>query len=65
MFVNAISEKDKRLIAEGRKEGRKEGRAEAEAEALRKAAQQMKADGMPLDVIRKYTGLTQEELQIL
>lgn len=61
MFVNAISEKDKRLIAEGEAKGEAKG----ERNALRRTAQQMKADGMPLDVIRKYTGLSLQELQKL
>ena len=42
---------------EGRKEGRKEG---IETMALR-----MRDDGMPLEVIAKYTGLSVEEIQNL
>ena len=73
MFVNAISEKDKRLIAEseargeakGKAEGRAEGRAEGELEALRRTAKKMKAGGVPTDVISKYTGLAQKEIREL
>lgn len=38
------------------------GKLEGKLEALKKTARQMKADGMPVDVIRKYTGLSQKEL---
>ena len=69
MFVNAISEKDKRLIAEsearGEAKGKAEGRAEGELEALRRTAKKMKAGGVPEDVISKYTGLAQKEIREL
>jgi len=77
MFVNAMSEKDKRLITEseakgiakgeakGIAKGRIEGLAEGELKALRKTAKQMKDDGMPVDVISKYTGLPQKEIKDL
>ena len=53
---------------EGRLEGRLEGRAEGRAEGINigakktKAgiAKQMKMDGMPMEIIMKYTGFTQE-----
>ena len=57
MFANAISEKDKRLIAESEARGREENK--------RETAKKMKADGMPIDVIRKYTGLSQKEIKAL
>jgi len=57
MFANAISEKDKRLIAEGEAKG--------ELEALRRTAKKMKVDGVPTDVISKYTGLPQKEIKEL
>ena len=44
-------------IAEGKAEGRAEGRAEM--------AKAMKADGMPLDVIAKYSGLSEAEINSL
>lgn len=45
--------------------GKAEGKAEGKLEALKKTARQMKGDGMPIDVIRKYTGLSQKELSEL
>jgi predicted transposase/invertase (TIGR01784 family) len=56
-------------IAEGRVEGRAEGIAEG-IEAGRKEerialAKSMKADGMPVSVIEKYTSLTAEEISKL
>lgn len=43
---------------EGLEEGREEGRAEEKSEIAR----QMKADGEPAEKIRRYTGLTEEEI---
>ena len=58
---------------EGRLEGRLEGRAEGRAEGINigakktKAgiAKQMKMDGMPMEIIMKYTGFTQDEIEKL
>ena len=41
------------------------GRAEGIEEARRATAKSMKADGMPIDIIAKYTGLTEEEVSAL
>lgn len=62
MFASAISEKDKRLIEEGKAEGKTEGKAEGQKEATYKIAKQMKADGLSQDSISKYTGLSKEEI---
>ena len=63
--------------AEGRAEGLAEGRAEGRAEGLEEGigigerkskmatARQMKADGLPMDMIQKYSGLTTEEIDAL
>ena len=45
--------------------GRAEGRAEGIEETRRATAKRMKADGMPHDIIAKYTGLTEEEVSAL
>ena len=54
---------------EGREEGREEGRVEGCEEGARKerlaSAAHMKADGMDLALIAKYTGLTLQELSSL
>ena len=42
-------------------EGEEKGRAEVRAETARK----MKADGLPTELIIKYTGLTTEEIEAL
>jgi len=42
-----------------------EGRAEGRAEANLVNAQRMKADGMPAELIAKYTGLTKETVEKL
>ncbi|MFV0553435.1 MAG: Rpn family recombination-promoting nuclease/putative transposase [Mangrovibacterium sp.] len=53
--------------AEGREEGREEGRAEGEAIGLQKAksemARSLKADGQPIEMIMKYSGLSKEEIE--
>ena len=43
-------------LAEGRAEGLVEGRAEGERKSKMAIARQMKADGLPIDMIQKYTG---------
>ena len=48
--------------AEGRAEGEKKGRAEGRAEALLETARKMLADGMPIDIVAKYSGLTPDEI---
>ena len=49
---------------EGREEGREEERAKAYQEKL-SMARQMKSDGMPIDVIVKYSGLSKDEIEKL
>ena len=59
--------------AEGREEGREEGRAEGELIGIEKGAQlgvekvaiQMFKDGLPVETISKYTGLSVESIQSL
>lgn len=45
--------------AKGREEGLAEGRKEA-AERVNETAKAMLADGMPVETVAKYTGLTAE-----
>ena len=45
--------------------GREEGRAEGVEMANRENARRMKADGMPAELIAKYTGLTIETVDSL
>ena len=51
---------------EGREEGRAEGRAEGREEGKRKEqikiARQMMSDGMPMDVVFRYTGISEKDL---
>ena len=63
--------------AEGREEGRAEGREEGRAEGMAEGRQEgrveekfviargMKADGLPVETIAKYTGLSAEEIENL
>ena len=57
-IVNAINTAKKEAKEEGRAEGRAEGREEGRAEERLANARRMKADGMPAELIAKYTGLT-------
>ena len=49
----------------GRAEGRAEGLAEGEQKKAMEAARRMKADGMPVELVAKYTGLTLETVNSL
>jgi len=42
-----------------------QGMEKGMAQANRENVQKMKADGMPTDLIAKYTGLSTEEIEIL
>ena len=50
---------------EGKAEGRIEGRAEGRAESQREIAQAMKANGMPAEMISKFTKLSLQEIESL
>ena len=50
---------------QGRSEGREEGRAEGERAKAIDTARRMKTDGMPTELIAKYTGLTTEQISSL
>ena len=67
--AEGLAEGREKGLAEGREkglaEGRAEGRAEGEKKALLNTARQMKADGLPAEVIAKYTHLTEEEIASL
>ena len=52
-------------MAEGLAKGLAEGRAEGKDEANRENARKMKADGMPFELISKYTSLSKEEIEAL
>ena len=58
---NVVSSAERRGRAEGRVEGRAEGRADEKADIARR----LKADGMPAELIAKYTGLSAEEIDQL
>ena len=48
--------------AEGLAKGRKEGLAKGRAEERIEIARNMKADGMSIELIQKYSGLSPEEI---
>ena len=46
-------------IEKGREEGKAEGRMQEKYETARK----MLSDGMPADIVMKYTGLSEEDIE--
>lgn len=52
-------------LAEGRAEGHAEGIAEGRAEERIKNARSLKGNGVPLDIIQKSLGLSQDEMALL
>ena len=52
-------------IAKGLAEGRAEGKTQGKAEEKVAIARTMKADGVPVQAISKYTGLTAAEIEAL
>ncbi|MBQ7270043.1 MAG: hypothetical protein IJS62_09395, partial [Bacteroidales bacterium] len=48
-----------------RQEGLEEGRAEGASSRTDEIARNMKADGLSLELVSKYTGLTPEQIQAL
>ena len=46
----------------GREEGRAEGRAEGELQKALEMAKKMLSDGMSIDLVAKYSGLTPDEI---
>lgn len=61
--AQGIAEGKAQGIAEGKAQGLAEGKAQGKAENNLKIARQMKADGMPTNIIAKYTGLSPEEIE--
>ena len=62
---DVISTAMKEGRAEGKAEGKIEGRAEGRAESQREIAQAMKANGMPAEMISKFTELSLQEIESL
>ena len=52
-------------LVEGRMEGRMEGKIEGKIEGKLEIARTMKIDGMSIDVIAKYTGISPAEIEAL
>ena len=64
-YLNTFNSAEKKAAEKGRAEGLAEGRAEGRAEEKLEIAKNMKANGQPLDLIAKFTGLTIEEIEKL
>lgn len=63
-YWDQVSRERTALNAAERK-GEAKGRAEGRAEGKMEIALQMKTDGIPVDIIIKYTGLTEDEINSL
>jgi DNA repair protein RadC len=55
----------KEALKLGEKKGRKEGRKEGKKEGIIKVAKKMKKDGVDLDQIKKFTGLSKKDIEEL
>ena len=60
-----LTEGREKGLAEGRAEGLAEGRAEGQKEQRISMARQMKTDGLPMEIIIKYTQLTEDDIASL
>ena len=61
----AYADGEKDGYDKGERDGREEGRSEGAAQEKREIAKNLKNSGIPIDVIAKNTGLTQEEIAAL
>ena len=61
----AYADGEKDGYDKGERAGREEGRSEGAAQEKREIAKNFKDSGIPIDVIAKNTGLTQEEIAAL
>lgn len=52
-------------VAQGKEEGREEGEAKGRSDSKLEIARAMKTDGVEVNVIIKYTGLTEEQIKTL
>jgi len=68
-YDKGIKEGREEGLAEGEKigmeKGRAEGRAEGERQKAVEMARKMKGDGLPVEVIVKYSGLNENEIERL
>ena len=63
--AKGIAEGRAKGIAEGRAKGIAEGRAEGRSEAIRENAARMLHDGMSVELVAKYTGMTVDKVREL
>ncbi|WP_418894614.1 Rpn family recombination-promoting nuclease/putative transposase [Limibacterium fermenti] len=64
-YVNTIEDTSHRSWRKGRMEGRAEGHREGRVEGKIEMARNMKAEGLPLTLISKVSGLSAEEIEKL
>ncbi len=64
-YVNTIEDTSHRSWRKGRMEGRVEGHREGLVEGKIEMARNMKAEGLPLTLISKVSGLSVEEIEKL
>ncbi len=64
-YNQGLAEGEAKGMAKGEAKGRAEGLAEGEVIGARKNARKMKDDGMSVELISKYTGITPEEIAAL
>lgn len=68
-ITNAMNDAEAKGYGKGKEDGREEGLSQGRAEGERNnqlaTALRMKSDGMPIDLIAKYSGLTSDEIECL
>lgn len=63
--LEPISDFEEAVLRKGRKEGEAKGERKGELKAHQQTARKMKIDGVSVDTISKYTGLTEAEINKL
>ena len=63
VWKNVMDRKYRFGFSDGKEEGRAEGRAEGEYQKAIAIARKMLSDGMSIDLVAKYSGLTPDEIE--
>ena len=62
VWKNVMDRKYRFGFSDGKEEGRAEGRAEGEHQKALEMAKKMLSDGLPIELVAKYSGLPPDEI---
>jgi len=62
VWKNVMDRKYRFGFSDGKEEGRAEGRAEGEHQKALEMAKKMLSDGLPIELVAKYSDLTPDEI---